>query len=305
MSKWKKQLDHELGTERKFHEALEKKILAKVNTSKKSSFTYPTAIIGVCLVAMLLFFIGPTSSPNEQSVQGKMPLLKEFVKEESVGSFYVSYLFTQEDFFVARANTFALGSKRFSSKDDIQSIMLLFRDAVLANDAPKYGGRDIVLKFTNGEIRKIKVYDLSYGVGILDVNTNVYYESKGYFSDEFEELIEIDNFYELIFPGLLIYLITISLKLIKFRKDEKAPYTTLIAFVFIISTVLTILAQGINIVLSIWLPVGILIALALYQLVVVKRQGDFDKTRNLSKKFLILLGIWTIILVGQFLGGIL
>lgn len=300
MSKWKQQIDFELGNDRKFNQALEQTILQK--TLKQKNFTYPITLIGACMIALILFFTWPEKTPQPHQANGVALSLNNFANTESVSAFYVSHLTPEDAQFLARANTLAFGVEKFNSKNDIHVIMSMLQNARLATQTWTSYDYDVILKFDSGKEKKIKISTIHEAVGILDLETGLYYEADGDYAEFFWQSINNKTYPLLLFTilNLITYL------LICVNVKDKAPSSVKIFLRFILITLVIFIVQQKNIILSIWLPVAILIGLALHRLFKLQ-QEDYDKVklRKIKIYTILLIAMWSIVFISQLVGGIL
>lgn len=302
MTKWKKQIDFELGADRKFTPSLEQKILQKEPNSKEKKFTYPLTFIGVCFIALILFFTWSENTPEEQLANSNSILLNSSQDGDRISSFYISYLRSEHDQFLARANTLAFGVKKYSSEDDIQVMMQMLEDARLANvNISGYDYFDAVLKFNSGKERKIKIINNDSSLGIIDLETKLYYEVDKDYVEVLEQFVKKEPYLLLLF--IILYMISYLLICVNVR--EKAPSSINIMLRFVSLTTVILLVQQKNIILSIWLPVAVLIGFALHRLYKLQQDYDNEKLRKLTIYTILLIVMWGIVFVANLVGGVL
>lgn len=302
MSKWKAQLDRELGMERKFHAGLEEQILKKANNIKRSrKITYPMTILSACLVALLIFL----TWPNEQLIdvkQANFVTLDERTKQVSPVSFYISDLSTDNNKFLARANSTILGVRKYSSKDAIQVLAPMLQYAQLAENDLNGTAKDVVVELSDGTMLKLKLYNHESGVGILDVETKLYYEASG------ENMISM--YYDNTIPNYIRFsflfgLVTLALGLLIRYKKTKLPLNKVSYFLFLLIVLIINAREFFNLAITLWLPIIMLTAMTLIQVYVLKKQ---DAPINIIKRQvalamgIVMFGVcWTLF---KLLGGV-
>ena len=219
MTKWKKQIDAELGSEPKFHQGLQQKILENTTTRKRRNFTYPFTLIGACFVAVLLFITWSNETPPQQQVSNGKLALNNVVQEDSVQEVYVSYFSSNEHKFFARPNTLALGMKKVNA-GDMLDVSNMLRSARLTNS---YGnniyGFDVIVKFESGSEKRLRV---ASNVEIYDYETKLTYETDAQFSNSFQNIFGERYNTSLLFTVFLILLI-LSFHFVCVNLQESAP----------------------------------------------------------------------------------
>ncbi len=280
MTKWKAEIDAELGTEKKFHAKLEQQILQSANSSKSAKkYRYPATIIGACLVAILLFLTWPNNQP-EQVTQTSFTTLDEHTKLVSPVSFYISDLMSDDENFLARANSSILGIRKYSSKDATIEITQMLQNAQLRENDSGWQHKDVVVKLDDDTLLKLKLYILDNSVnsvGILDIETKLYYVAQGnaaenilsmYYEGKIPYPIKIGGFVG--FISLMLFLILNNKK----RETSFAKIAPVALFLIIMQIVN---GSDYNLAISIWLPILILIATAIIQSFILKRQVEYEK----------------------------
>ena len=292
MTKWKAEIDAELGVERKFHTKLEQQIIEKANQKSTKKYSYPATIIGACLVAILLFLTWPTNNP-EQITQSGFVTLDERTKIASPISFYISDLMTDDKKFLARANSTILGTRKYSSEEAMQVITPILQNAQLAENDTSWRHKDVVVKLADGTALKLKLYDHDTWIGILDIETKLYYVAEGnaaenmlsmYYEGEISYAIKIACF---------VGFITLMLLLVLKNEKAKMPFAKIAPIVSFVIVMLLLSGGLLNLAISIWLPITLLMATAIIQAYLLKRQGELSE---ISRKQLIYAGV--LLLVG-------
>ena len=307
MTKWKEQINQELGIERKFQPELEQKILQKANSQKQPrNFRYPLTIAATFVVVLLMLLTWPSNSPVEKS-QASFSTLNEMTQQSSPVSFYISDLKTNENRFLARANSLVMGVRKYSSKDAMQVMAPLLQNAQLAEQTDNRFAKDVVVKLSNGDQLKLKLFNSETYVGILDVQTNLYYKSEGteaqnmltmYFEPE-------GTSFTLKLAGSFFILSFIIPLLIRYKKI-KLPLAKQAYIVCIIIVGLMLFAQFLNVIISLVGALLLLAIVAILQAYKLKEQGALKVIR---RRQLILAGglIFTSICLALYkmVGGVL
>ena len=302
MTKWKQQIDAELGNEPKFHQALQQKILDNTTTRKRRNFTYPFTLIGACFVALLLFITWSNETPPQQQVSGKLAL-NNVVQEDSVQEVYVSYFSSDEHKFFAHPNTLALGMKKIN-EDDMLGVTNMLRSARLTSS---YGltniyGFDVIVKLKSGLEKKLRVEEFASNVRIYDYETKLTYETDAQYINLFQNII-VDqwNVSLLLFTVLLI----LSLHFVCVNVKERAPQSFSIYLQFIMLIIIVFILFSQNIVLTIWLPVGFLIVKVIVRLMKLRNENyDEQKLIKLKRSTILLCIMWGAVFIQQLIGGL-
>ena len=286
MTKWKEQINQELGVERKFHPELEQKILQKANSQKQPrNFRYPLTIAATFVVVLLMLLTWPSNSPVEKS-QASFSTLNEMTQHSIPIRFYISDLETNENRFLARANSLVMGVRKYSSKDAMQVMAPLLQNAQLAEQTDNRFAKDVVVKLSNGEQLKLKLFNSETYVGILDVQTNLYYKSEGtqsmltmYFEPE-------GTPFTLKLKGSIVILSFIIPLFMRYKKI-KLPLAKHAYIVFALVIGLMIFGQFINVTISL---VGALLLLAIVAILQAYKLKKQDGLEVIRRRQLILAG---------------
>ena len=297
MTKWKQQIDAELGSEPKFHQGLQQKILENTTTRKRRVFIYPSTLIGACFVALLLFITWSNETPPQQQVSGKLAL-NNVVQEDSVQEVYVSYFSSDEHKFFARPNSLALGMKKVNV-DDMLDVTNMLRSARLTNS---YGnniyGFDVIVKFESGSEKRLRV---ASNVEIYDYETKLTYETDAQYSNLFQNIIGDQGKVSLLFTVLLI----LSFHFVCVNVKERAPQSFGIYLQFIMLIIIVFVLLNQNLILSIWLPVGFLIVKVIVRYFKLRNENyDEQKLMKMKRSTILLCIMWGTVFIQQLMGGL-
>ena len=300
MTKWKKQIDAELGSEPKFHQGLQQKILGNSTTRKRRNFAYPLTLIGACFVALLLFITWSNETPPQQQASGKLAL-NNVAKEDSVQDVYVSNFSSDENKFLARPNTLALGMKKVNV-DDMLDFTNMLRSARLTNgyDLNIYGV-DVIVKFESGSEKKLRVENFASNVQLYDYETKLTYETDAHYSNLFQNRIgDWDNAL-LLFTVLLI----LSFHFVCVNVKERAPQSLGIYLQFIMLIIIVFILLSQNLVLSIWLPVGFLVVKVIVRYLRLRNENyDEERLIKMKRSTILLCIMWGAVFIQQLIGGL-
>lgn len=303
MSKWKHQIDQELGTNQKFHDELEQKIIQRASQRESKRFMYPLTLVSISFVAILLFFIMPEQTSKENVAMSHSLLLNEFEEGDSVSAFYVSYLQTEPDYFLARSNPLAFGTERFSSKDDIQVLMPLLQSAKLTTRYDTYDqmSYDVLLTYNSGQEKKLNISRIGYDMVIHDVETNLTYVVDETYGNNLLKILSDRQ------PSFLLFLALgiVTFWLVLAGRVQKAPGSVKILVPFYALLLWLFIGMSQNMVLTIWLPVSILLVQVFMRLAKLKREGYEGGLRKITVCTYLLLIMWGIVFVRELVGGIL
>lgn len=303
MTKWKQQIDTELGNEPKFHQDLQQKILDNTTTRKQRNFTYPFTLIGTCFVVLLLFITWSSETPPQQQASNGKLALNNVVQEDSVQDVYVSYFSADEHKFFARPNTLALGMRKVNL-DDTLDVMNMLRSARLTNS---YGftniyGFDVIVKFESGSEKKLRVEKFASEVRIYDYETKLTYETDAHYINLFQNII--GDWSNSSFTVFLILLI-LSFHFVCVNVKERAPQSFSIYLQFLMLIVIVFILLSQNIILSIWLPVGFLIVKVVVRLLKLRNENyDEQKLIKMKRSTLLLCMMWGAVFIQQLIGGL-
>lgn len=275
MTKWKAEIDAELGVERKFHTKLEQQIIEKANNNQKSTkkYSYPVTIFAACLIVILLFLTWPINQP-EQITQSSFVTLDERTKIASPISFYISDLVTDDKKFLARANSTILGTRKYSSKDAVQVVAQILQNAQLAENSSSWKHKDVVVKLEDDTLLKLKLYDHDTWIGILDIETKLYYVAKGIAAENMLSMYYNSEISYAIKVACFTGFITLMTLLILRNKKAKMPFSKIAPIASFVSVMLLLSGGLHNLAISIWLPITLIIATAIIQAYLLKRQGE-------------------------------
>lgn len=300
MTKWKQQIDAELGSEAKFHQGLQQEILDNSTTRKRRNFTYPLTLIGVCFVALLFFITWSNETPPQQQESNGKLALNNVVQEDSVQDVYVSYFSSEEHKFLARPNTLALGMKKVNV--DMLDFTNMLRSARLTNS---YGfniyGFDVIVKFESGSEKKLRVEKFASDVRIYDYETKLTYETDAQYSNLFQNIIGDQGNVLLLFTVLLI----LSFQFVCVNVKERAPQSLGIYLQFIMLIIIVFILLSQNLVLSIWLPVGFLVVKVVVRLLKLRNENyDEQKLIKVKRSTILLCMMWGAVFIQQLIGGL-
>lgn len=307
MTKWKAEIDAELGVERKFHTKLEQQIIEKANNNEKRTkkYSYPATIIGVCLVALLLFLTWPNNQP-EQITQSSFVTLDERTKIASPVSFYISDLMTDDKKFLARASSSILGTRKYSSKDAMQELAPMLQNAQLAENVSSWRPKDVVVKLEDGTLLKLKLYNHDTWIGILDIETKLYYVAEGNAAENMLSMYYESKISYIIKSIFFASLVSVMLLLILSSKKTKSIFVKIAPVALFYFITLLMSGSPFNIVVSIWLPIILVIGTAIIQAYLLKQQVEYS---YLARKQLMYAGILLLIglavALGKAFGGFL
>ncbi|WP_431027587.1 hypothetical protein [Lysinibacillus sp. LZ02] len=174
MTKWKEQIDRELGTEQKFTPALQEKIEGKVGRKRSVDWQYGVVLLGMAAVLVLFFIVGPSQSIKWENTTS----LDQ--SDISTKAFYISILPTGEERFTAR-NGWYIGIKRYTSAQDQQFMQEILSKAEPGDAAilSHHDGQDLLVELVSGEQLSLKFYDFSSWVGFKNVTTGEFYILEG------------------------------------------------------------------------------------------------------------------------------
>lgn len=173
MTKWKDEIDRNIGEEQKFTSEMRAKILRKA--SKRSiDWRYGLTAISFCIVVLLLFLVGPTQV--EPPVQTATPL-ERLIEETSVEEFYISSKYSGLDQFFARDSSRYMGVHAFKNDDDALNMNRLLHDMKLM-ERPYNNGfeKDVLIVMSNGEHLKLKIYKSGGWFAVQDIRTKLFYK---------------------------------------------------------------------------------------------------------------------------------
>lgn len=181
MTKWKQQIDQHLGNEPKFNAELKQQILHKASKQppRKVQWTYAATLVSICVVALLLVLVGPPQQvPQQQSAN--VVLIDQMMQLTGVETVYVNSDFSERDEFIARDSIWYIGSERISEPANIQLVTTMFTEMVMAEEVTSsWNSTDMVAVLTDGTRVKVKLYDYGTWVGIVDMQTKLFYSVDG------------------------------------------------------------------------------------------------------------------------------
>lgn len=175
MTRWKEQIDREIGSESKFTSATKEKIMQKAAAYEpKRDWRAGMAIAGMLFIVLLLVL----SSPNqyEQEMQSSKSL-EQVLKETKVKEFFISGLPFNEEKFTAKDSEFYIGNEKYDKQEDVQFIQSLLENIRVYEGDEFSDGKDILINMENGEQLKLKLYpfDSLNNIGIKDMETGIFY----------------------------------------------------------------------------------------------------------------------------------
>lgn len=269
MTNWKEQIDRELGNERKFHDALQQQILARIEKQRApKQKRFVATLIGACVVALLLVL----TMPKEMSVpkQHAEALLISDKLDVDFDVFYLSRLSSKNEQFLARPSALTYGTKRYSGLDNVKMLASVLRSMELAEEVSGGLSKDLIVKLDNGELIKLKLYNHVTWLGIYDVNTKLYYVAEG---ARAEQLIDIafGSSLSIIQISILMFVYIVSMVLLPRIMKTKQNKKDKSVVIFSISILLFFLLQMANMILSVWLPMLAFIAYYAWQIYQLKQ----------------------------------
>ena len=176
MTRWKEQIDREIGSEPKFTSATKEKIMQKAAAYEpKRDWRAGMAIAGILFIALLLVLSSPDQ--HDQQIQTSKSL-EQVLKESEVKEFFISGLPFNEEKFIAKDSEFYIGNEKYDKQEDIQFIQSLLENARVYGGDRFSNGKDILINMENGEQLKLKLYPFdSFGsIGIKDMKTGLFYK---------------------------------------------------------------------------------------------------------------------------------
>ena len=175
MTRWKEQIDREIGSESKFTSATKEKIMQKAAAYEpKRDWRAGMAIAGILFIVLLLVLSSPDQH-NQQIQPSKS--LEQILEESEVKEFFISGLPFSEEKFTAKDSEFYIGNEKYDKQEDIQFIQSLLENARVYEGDRFSNGKDILINMENGEQLKLKLYPFdSFGsIGIKDMETGLFY----------------------------------------------------------------------------------------------------------------------------------
>lgn len=308
MTKWKQQIDDEIGNDSKFSSALAQKILQKSSNKKKRSVGIPFAFVGACLVGILLFLTAPSPLEESQQTSSSPITLANIMKEDRINTVYMSYYTSYETKFFSRDNTLALGVKKLN-RADMLKVEELMKSLRLERSVPfrsEVGslypyGKDLIIEFESGLRKKIRA-DLQYSnTQISDPETQLMYSSPMNSAEVFA------NYYQSYKIALFVssILMLLSYVFISVQLKNRAPDTVKIYLQFVGLIIVIVLLLTQNIILTIWLPVVYLIIRVWIRYFKLRNENDSLETLKKMKRSTILLTVmWAALFIQQLVGGI-
>jgi len=173
MTKWQEQIDDELGTERKFTQELENRIIERTNKKQRTNWQVGTAFVGLIVVLFFLVLVGPTK--NEIQVQTAAPF-EEMIQITDVKAFYVSIFPTDEEHFTARDSSLYIGTKHYHDTEDAEYMQKVLESMVLVEEVNSYGVEwDVLVEMEDQQQLKLKFYDYGSWLGVKDLKSKLFY----------------------------------------------------------------------------------------------------------------------------------
>lgn len=175
MTRWKEQIDREIGSEPKFTSATKEKIMKNAAAYEpKRDWRAGMAIAGILFIVLLLVLSGPDQH-NQQIQPSKS--LEQVLKETKVKEFFISGLPFNEEKFIAKDSERYLGNKKYDRQEDVQFIQSLLESVIVYEGDRFSNGKDILINMENGEQLKLKLYpyDSFANIGIKDMETGLFY----------------------------------------------------------------------------------------------------------------------------------
>ena len=175
MTRWKEQIDQELGEKRRFTPEVEERIFQQTATNRrKIDWRTGSAVVGVILVALLLVLVGP--SQLERQTRPAESLEQMLVRTE-VKEFFISALPFHERKFTARGSEAYLLNEKYDEQEDVQFLQSLLESANVSEMKRFIDGKDVLINMENGEQLKLKfyVFEQLAGIGIKDMESGLFY----------------------------------------------------------------------------------------------------------------------------------
>lgn len=175
MTRWKEQIDRELGSEPKFNLATKEKIMQKVAAHEPNrDWRAAMAIAGILFIAVLLV-LSSSYQPEQQMQLSKS--LEQVLEESEVKEFFISGLRFNEEKFIAKDSEFYIGNEKYDKQEDVQFIQSLLKRVSVYEGDEFSDGKDVLINMKNGEQLKLKLYpfDSLSSIGIKDMKTGLFY----------------------------------------------------------------------------------------------------------------------------------
>jgi hypothetical protein len=175
MTRWKEQIDRELGSEPKFNLATKEKIMQKVAAHEPNrDWRAAMAITGILFIAVLLV-LSSSYQPEQQMQLSKS--LEQVLEESEVKEFFISGLRFNEEKFIAKDSEFYIGNEKYDKQEDVQFIQSLLKRVSVYEGDEFSDGKDVLINMKNGEQLKLKLYpfDSLSSIGIKDMKTGLFY----------------------------------------------------------------------------------------------------------------------------------
>ncbi|KGR87771.1 hypothetical protein [Lysinibacillus odysseyi] len=272
MTRWKEQIDQEIGSESKFTLATKEKIMQKAAAHEpKRDWRAGMAIAGILFIALLLVLSSPYG--HEQQIQpGKD--LEQVLEETEVKEFFISGLPFNEEKFTAKDSEFYIGNKKYDKQEDVQFIQSLLKSVSVYEGDEFSEGKDILINMENGDQLKLKLYpyDSLTNMGLKDMETGLFYTVTNddiwkFYFDYRPKFVNIAGLYILaiLLAGLKLFVERSLLKRNNLQKRRKRFMNKRHMIIMVILTV-SILCTGASILLTGWMAVhkgGILAGLLL------------------------------------------
>lgn len=175
MTKWKEEIDRHIGIEPRFTSKIEAEIMQKVSI-RSINWRYPITLVAFCITIILFFFIGPK--------QGELPQpnatsFETLIQQAQVEKFFISSKQSPDDHFFARDSSRYMQVDEFHGEADIEKMNQFLQDMELIELNPHYrDNTDVLVRMSNGEQLKLKVFRYESWYAVQDTQTKLYYSIK-------------------------------------------------------------------------------------------------------------------------------
>ncbi|MEO4051856.1 hypothetical protein [Solibacillus sp. CAU 1738] len=186
MSSWKREMDKHFGEKNYFTIELERKILQKAQKKNHFKWQYPVSLLATCAVLFLLIVTAPNQ--KEKVVKQATPF-ETMIEQSSAEKFYIAGRPSSREEFLVRDSSMYLFTKGYNDREFINEFMhsMILTESV----EPRYGNyTDIIVKMEDGQQLKLKVFDFKSWLGVIDLQSRLFYKVEGPSVTKFQHYIE-------------------------------------------------------------------------------------------------------------------
>jgi len=176
MNNFKKQVDREIGLEKRFHTAMEQRIMQHIAESQTTKTAWPVIFTSIAATALTILFslllMFPETQPSTATPPLASPIKSMHVNANPDEQFYVS------------TSPFSLGTPLVLNDDKLKHMQTLLSnaqptDTSISDEYMDFPYADVIVEYDTGKERSLRIYALDeQHYALYDVTTHETFKGK-------------------------------------------------------------------------------------------------------------------------------